>query len=108
MDEKQLHALKEAKKKISEGSLVIWNTRLDALAAAGSTEDLINFAGTAPEWHGWVDICGCGGGSPKCACPCSPTGTITEDPSWGTQINEMNKQIYELGKEIKALRQKLS
>ncbi len=102
MDKKQVQAIKLAKQKVVEGSLTLWNARLDALVEGGYTGELINHL-TA------VDICGCGGDSPICGCDCpDPFTTCSSLPNWEHGINEINKAIVELGQEIKAIKEKVN
>lgn len=101
MNDKQAKEIKLAKQKVVEGSLTLWNARLDALVEGGYSGELINHL-TA------VDICGCGGGSPICGCDCpAPFTTCSSKPVWDHGINEVNKAIVELGQEIKAIKEKI-
>ena len=100
MDKRKIQELKDAKQKITEGSLTLWNARLDALIAGGYSGELINHI-TA------VDICGCGGGSPICGCDCpAPFTSCSSQPSWDHGINEINQALVVLTKEVKALKEK--
>jgi len=100
MNEKQVKEIKDAKQKVVEGSLTLWNARFDALKEAGYTVELINHIA-------WTDICGCGGGSPVCFCNCPPVKKCSDQPEWDSGINEMNKAIVELGQEIKRIKEKI-
>ncbi|HCF48739.1 MAG TPA: hypothetical protein DER60_00560 [Syntrophomonas sp.] len=102
MDEKRLQEIKIAKQKIVEGSLTIWNARLDALMEEGYSRDIIDHISA-------VDICGCGGGSPICGCDCpAPFTTCSNVPNLDHTINEMNKSIIELAQEMKTIREKIN
>jgi hypothetical protein len=101
MDRKQMEEIKAAKKKIVEGSLTIWNARLDALMEEGYSRDIIDHISA-------VDICGCGGGSPICGCDCPPPfSSCSSYPEWDHTINEMNKSIVELTQEIKDIKERI-
>jgi hypothetical protein len=101
MDKKRLQEIKAAKQKIVEGSLTIWNARLDALVEEGYSRDIINHISA-------VDICGCGGGSPICGCDCpAPFTTCSSIPDLDHTIVEMNKSINELAQELKSIKEML-
>ncbi|RQD74121.1 MAG: hypothetical protein D5S01_07055 [Halanaerobium sp. MSAO_Bac5] len=90
MDKKQLQDIKEAKKKIVEGSLTIWNARLDALAERGNIRDLINYVGRSVDDVSWTNICGCPEpDSPVCFCGCPPD----DNEHLYNHINEMGRKI---------------
>ena len=74
MNEKQVKEIKDAKLKVVEGSLTLWNARFDALKEAGYTVDLINHIAL-------TDICGCGEGSPVCICTCPPEKKCSDQPA---------------------------
>lgn len=98
MDEKQLQAIKAAKKKMVDGSLTIWNARLDALHDAGLSQEVINHIGS-PADSAWTDICGCPGpGSPKCGCG------LDNPIDFDTRINEMNQKINAIQQDIKKIK----
>ncbi len=92
MDRKQMEEIKAAKKKIVEGSLTIWNARLDALMEEGYSRDIIDHISA-------VDICGCD-------CP-PPFSSCSSYPEWDHTINEMNKSIVELTQEIKDIKERI-
>lgn len=101
MDKKQVMEIKAARQKIVEGSLTLWNARLDALIEGGYTGELANHINA-------VDICGCGGGSPICGCDCpAPFTTCSSKPGWDPGINELSRTIVDMEKEIKAIREQL-
>ena len=102
MNEKQLEAIKAAKKKIVDGSLTIWNARLDALSEGGHEMDLINFAGNSVEDIGLTNVCGCPEpGSPKCGCkPFDPF-------DFDNRINEIGQMVNEIRVELKGLKGKV-
>lgn len=103
MDVKKVEALKEAKKKVVDGSLVIWNARLEALAEGRFEKDLINFIGTAVDSIGLTNVCGCPEpGSPVCECSCPPPGDEIN-----SRINEMREQINQLSKTVQILAEKI-
>ncbi|ADQ14457.1 hypothetical protein [Halanaerobium hydrogeniformans] len=101
MDKKKLQDIKEAKKKIVEGSLTIWNARLDALAERGNIRDLINYIGGPVVDDSWTNICGCPEpDSPVCFCSCPPDNS--EDLYY--HINEMGRKINLILENIDDLR----
>ncbi len=51
-----LEEVKKAKAQIIEGSLTLWNTRLEALQKTGNIKDLLQHLGSPVEWS---DNCGC-------------------------------------------------
>lgn len=92
MNEKKFQEIKEAQKKIVEGSLTIWNARLDALIEAGRAKDILDHISL-------TNICGCPEpGSPVCQCSCPPALDLNHS------IYEMKNTIVELGKEIQELK----
>ncbi len=101
MNAKQLQEIKDAKKKIAEGSLTIWNARADALAAEGQTRDLLNFVGSPLEsGRAATNICGCPEpGSPVCFCKCPPA-------VFDSRIFELGGRINEFAQEVQALKEK--
>lgn len=102
MDEKQLQKIKDAKKKVVDGSLVLWNARVDALAEAGYKEELINFIGSSVDDIAWTDICGCPGpDSPKCGC------AIDDPLAFDSRINEMGQKINQISQELAVISKKL-
>lgn len=74
MDKKVLQDVKEANKKLSEGSLALFNARLDALANVGRDKDLVDYLMRRKE--GFVfgdqptnDNCNCPPTNANCPCP---------------------------------------
>lgn len=101
-DGKKLEMIKEGKRQIVEGSLTIWNARMEALAELGYDEDFINHLGSPADDVMWKDVCGCGGGSPICNCKkCDGLGIFDHS------IYEMSQKINEIGKEISVIKEKL-
>ena len=102
MDKKKLESVKAAKKQIVEGSLTIWNARLDELAEGGHTKDLIDFVGSSVDDAALTNICGCPEpGSPKCGCKCG------NPIDFDSRINVMGQMINEIGQEVKAIKAKI-
>ena len=62
----KLDEIKKAKAQIVEGSLTIWNARLEALERVGDIKGVLDHM-ISPTEAGWFDNCdcnrGCGGGS---------------------------------------------
>lgn len=54
-----LEEIKKAKTQITEGSLTVWNARLDAFVRSGDTRSAIDQL-IAPAEHGDNCDCGCG------------------------------------------------
>lgn len=102
LEEKQLQSIKLAKKKIVEGSLTIWNARLEALAEGGYNREIINHIGSAVDDVSLTNICGCPDpDSPKCGC------SLDNPIDFDSRINEMGNKINEISAELKAIRNKL-
>lgn len=86
-DRDKLDEITEAKKRISEGSLVIWRTRLEVLVNTGNVRGAFRFLGTPTEPAASTNNCtnnaaGCGGdvnNVPGCGAP-PPDDTITSLP----------------------------
>ena len=57
MDAAKIKAATEAKAKIAEAGLTIWNTRLEALLASGDTRGVIDHLTSPIEDK--IDNCGC-------------------------------------------------
>jgi hypothetical protein len=104
MDKKKLEEIKTAKKKVVDGSLTLWNARLDELVEGDYNRDFINFIGGSVDNVALTNICGCPEpGSPVCQCKCPPSSLIDYD----SRINVMGQMINEIGEEIKAIKKKL-
>ena len=105
VDKTTVATVKKAKQAIVENMLTLWNARLDMLIAAG-----VSPAQVIDHISAGADICGCGGDSPICACDCPPP----EPESFASvinpidrAINDMNRTIIELSKEIQIIQAKL-
>ncbi len=78
MNDTLLEKVMEAKRKIVEGSLTIWNARLETLAKAGDYREVLQAAASAIE-TGEGNGCPCNGNCPtkpdsQCSCPPPDTG----------------------------------
>ncbi len=117
MDKKKLQEIKEAKKKIVDGSLTLWNARLDELVTMGRPKDLINYLGNPLESGGPANVCGCPS-NPVCGCePCNgncppdddddETGRRLFDDRIDDRINEMSGRINLISQDINFIKDKI-
>lgn len=67
-----IEEVKKAKEKIVEGSLTIWNARLDALIRAGDVRGVLVHMTSPVEWG---DNCDCQGN-----CNCAEPGMLIDQP----------------------------
>jgi hypothetical protein len=74
MDREKMSELVGAKKQILDGSLTIWNARLDALMNVGEMEDVFDHLQSPVELL--ADNCGCGNN-----CKCSAARALSEPVS---------------------------
>lgn len=63
MEEGKIHKIIQAKKQMTESSLVLWNARLETIIRTGNLERLVDALGT--------DVAG-DGGCTGSGCPCKP------------------------------------
>ena len=62
IDQRSIDSVKQAKAQIAEGSLTIWNARLDAMISAGDVTAAIAHMRSPIERTGDQCDCGCGQG----------------------------------------------
>jgi len=102
-----LDEIKRAKQTIAEGTLALWNIRLEAMIAAGfPLKDILKNVDDEP-----TNVCGCEDGGAICVCPCSYPNMDCNCPTdyFGRDhlIYNMNQSIVNLAQEIKLIGEKI-
>lgn len=112
MNDNQVKEIKEAKRKIVDGGLTIWNTRLDMMFAAGRLKDILDHIGSPadgddPDGGPNIPITvGCEACVPLSICDCPPNDNCSVPELPDERINEIVERLNTIEAKVSKIQEK--